>query len=155
MTETGPSLTKTATTGASYDFGEEERSSVEALASGAAQDRGNLRIADRVVEKVASQAAVEVDHVTGVPRRVLGQTLGKVKADSAARASAKVDGAVVAVSVSVAIEYPTPVREVAALVRAQVVERVGAICGLHVAEVHVDVPHFYSQAAAAPVRRVQ
>jgi uncharacterized alkaline shock family protein YloU len=154
MSESIP-LTKGTPATEGQAYGEDESYTVDALAAGDAENRGRLTIADRVVEKVAGQAAVEVDHVTGVPRRVLGQTLGKVKLDSQARASAKVDGSLVSISVSVAVEYPTPVRSVAAAVRQSVVERVHAICALDVVEVHVDVPHFYSSASAAPTRRVQ
>jgi uncharacterized alkaline shock family protein YloU len=155
MSETSPLLTKGAPATEGHTIGEDESYSVDALASGNYEDRGGLSIADRVVEKVAGKAAVEVDHVTGVPRRLLGQTLGKVKADSQARASAKVDGSLVSVSVSVAVEYPMPVRQVAADVRRHVIDQVGMLCGLQVVDVHVDVPHFYNATATQPTRRVQ
>jgi uncharacterized alkaline shock family protein YloU len=154
MSETIP-LTKGSPGTEGQAYGEDEAYSVHALASGEAESRGTTIITNRVVEKVAGQAAVEVDHVSGVPRRLLGQTLGKVKQDSQARASAKVDGSIVSVSVSVAVEYPTPVRTAAAAVRANVVQQVNTICGLNVVEVHVDVPHFYSSASVTPTRRVQ
>jgi uncharacterized alkaline shock family protein YloU len=154
MSETIP-LTKGAPATEGQAYGEDESSTVDALAASDAENRGQLTISDRVVEKVAGQAAVEVDHVTGVPRRVLGQTLGKVKPDSQARASAKVDGSLVSISVSVAVEYPTAVRAAAAAVRESVIQRVHALCALDVVEVHVDVPHFYSSASANPTRRVQ
>jgi uncharacterized alkaline shock family protein YloU len=155
MSETTPSLTKGGPNSEGRSVGDDESSSIEAFASGTAEDRGGLHIADRVVEKVAGKAAAEVDHVTGVPRRVLGQTLGKVKADSVARASAKVDGSLVSVTLSVAVEYPTNVRAAAAEVRERVRDQVGQLCGLRVVDVHVDVPHFYSATATQPIRRVQ
>jgi uncharacterized alkaline shock family protein YloU len=155
MSDTTPILTKGEPGTEGHIYGEDETFASEALASRATEDRGGLTIADRVVEKVAGQAATEVERVTGVPRRVLGQTLGKVKADSQARASAKVDGSIVSVTVTVAVEYPTPVREAAAAVRQRVIEQVGALCGLQVVEVHVDIPHFYSSVQTQPVRRVQ
>src|SRR4051812_48380643 len=153
--DNAPMLTKgePATEGQAY--GDDESFASDTMAGGAAEDRGSITIADRVVEKVAGQSAIEVDRVTGVPRRVLGQTIGKVRADSQARASAKVDGSVVSISLSVAVEYPTPAREAAAAARRRVMEQVGAICGLQVVEVHVDVPHFFSAAATQPTRRVQ
>jgi uncharacterized alkaline shock family protein YloU len=154
MSESVP-LTKGSPATEGQAYGDDESYTIDALAASDAEDRGRLTIADRVVEKVAGQAAVEVDHVSGVPRRVLGQTLGKVKADSLARASAKVDGSLVSISVSVAVEYPTPVRSAAAAVRESVVQRVHALCALDVVEVHVDVPHFYSSASVTPTRRVQ
>jgi hypothetical protein len=36
-----------------------------------------------------------------------------------------------------------------------VIDQVGALCGLQVVEVHVDIPHFYSSVQTQPVRRVQ
>jgi uncharacterized alkaline shock family protein YloU len=155
MSSDSPVLTKGAPATEGHAFGDDESFSIDALAAGDAENRGALKIADRVVEKVAGAAAVEVDHVTGVPRRLLGQTIGKVKADSQARASAKVDGSVVSLSVSVAVEYPMPVRQVAADVRSKVMETVGRLCGLQVVDVHVDVPHFFTKATTQPTRRVQ
>ena len=148
-------LTKGSPGTEGWDPGEDEEFTVNALASGEAEGRGNLTISDRVVERIAGQAATEVDHVAGVPRRLLGQTLGKVKADSQARASAKVDGSIVSISVDIAVEYPTPVRSAAAAVRKHVSSTVHELCGLDVVEVHVDVPHFYSSAAVTPTRRVE
>lgn len=148
-------LTKGAPGTEGHAHGDDEDYTIDALASSGAEDRGSLSIAPRVVERIAGQAATEVDHVTGVPRRVLGQTLGKVTADSQARASAKVDGSIASISVSVAVEYPTPVRAAAAAVRAHVSSTVHDLCGLDVVEVSVDVPHFYSSAAVTPTRRVQ
>jgi uncharacterized alkaline shock family protein YloU len=136
-------------------YGEDESYSVDALAGQDIENRGSLTIAPRVVEKVAGAAAVEVDHVTGVPRRILGQTLGKVKTDSQAKADAKIDGSTVSISLAVAVEYPTPVRSAAAAVRANVIKQVGTLCGLSVVQVDVDVPHFYSSDSQQPTRRVQ
>src|SRR6195952_6163013 len=154
MSETIP-LTKGSPGTEGQSYGDDESYTVDALASGEAESRGSTSIANRVVEKVAGQAAVEVDHVTGVPRRLLGQTLGKVKQDSQARATAKVDGSVVSISVTVAVEYPTPGRQAAADVRHEVMETVGRLCGLQVVDVHVDVPHFYTKAATQRTRRGQ
>lgn len=119
-------------------------------------ERGHLTIADRVVEKVAAQAVSEVDAATGTPRRVLGQTIGRPKADSRARTSAHVDGGLVTVTVSMSVEYPAPVREVAAEVRRQVVSRVGQLTGLEVVEVDIDVPTFITpRSRREPERRVR
>jgi uncharacterized alkaline shock family protein YloU len=155
MSSDTPILTKGEPGTEGQAYGEDENYASDAMASGATEDRGSIIIADRVVEKIAGQASVEVDRVTGVPRRLLGQTIGKVKADSQARASAKVDGSIVSITVTVAVEYPTPVREAAAAVRRSVIDTVGTLCGLQVVEVHVDVPHFYSSAQTQPTRRVQ
>lgn len=116
----------------------------------AAGDRGRLTIADRVVEKVAAQAVAEVDRATGAPRRVLGQTLGRASEDTPARTSANVDGDIVTVTVSMSVTWPAPVRDVTAEVRRRVVQRVGELVGLQVAEVDIDVPTLLTRRTPAP-----
>ena len=105
--------------------------------------RGSLTIADRVVEKVASQAVIEVDLATGTPRTVLGKTLlgrpPEPDPERPARADAHVDGRLVTVSVTLAVQWPAPVREVADEVRRHLTTRIEEITGLEVAQVDVDV----------------
>ena len=114
-------------------------------------ERGRLVIDDKVVEKVAAQAVTEVDRATGAPRTVLGQALGSAAEDTPARTSARVDGDLVTVTVSMSVQWPAPVREVAAQVRSRVVERVQQITGLTVAEVDIDVPTLLTR-RSAPAR---
>lgn len=108
----------------------------EASGLAPAASRGSLTIADRVVERVAAQAATEVDLATGAARTVLGQRLPSAER---ARAQARVDGGLVSVSVSLAVTWPAPVRQVAAEVRAHLTRRVEELTGLQVAEVDVAV----------------
>lgn len=103
-------------------------------------ERGRLTIDDRVVEKVAAQAVAEIDRATGAPRTLFGQPLGSVRADTPARTSARVDGDIVTVTVSMSVQWPASIREVAAQLRHRVTDRVAAITGLTVAEVDIDVP---------------
>ena len=114
--------------------------------------RGALTIADRVVQKVAAQAVTEVDRATGAPRLVLGQRLGAARPNAPARTDAQVDGHLVTVRVSLAVEWPAPVREVAAQVRRHVTHRVLELTGLDVVEVDVDVPALLTTRHAAPRR---
>ena len=102
--------------------------------------RGSLRIADRVVEKVAARAVTEVDLATGAPRTLLGRRLSEPDPDAPARADARVDGNLVSVSVTLSVRWPAPVRQVAEQVRSHVTSRIGSLTGLEVAEVDVDVP---------------
>ncbi len=113
-------------------------------------ERGRLLIHDRVVEKVAARAATEVERATGTPRTVLGRTLGRATEDSAVRTSADVDGDLVTVTVSIAVEWPTPVREVAAEVRRRIVQRIEEIVGLQVVEVDIDVPTLLTRRTPPP-----
>ena len=96
-----------------------------------------------MVEKVASQAVTEVDLATGTPRTVLGRTLlGRTPEpdpDRPARADAHVDGDLVTVAVTLAVQWPAPVRQVADEVRRHLSARIGQLTGLQVAQVDVDV----------------
>lgn len=102
-----------------------------------AGDRGSLTIAARAVERIVARAAGEVDAVTGPPPPLgLGASQ---PARWTPRASAEVDGSVVAAKVEVSVRWPEPVREAAATVRQRVRERVGALTGLEVRQVDVTV----------------
>lgn len=144
----GPSLTKQDSRGSGSD---------EAMAEDDPRgDLGSLTIADKVVEKVVTQAIREVSRAGGVPRRVLGQTLGNVRPDGPPRVSAKVDGSLVVLDASISVEYPQPIREVTAEVRSSVVTRCQELLALEVVRLDIDVPHLYSAEAARPApERVQ
>lgn len=113
-----------------------------------AGDRGRLDIADRVVEKVATIAATEVDGITKVGQgweRILGRRLPKTDATIA--------GGRVRINVEIAAVWPTPLADLTARVRDNVSARVSELVGLTVDAVDVtasDVVHRNSQE-----RRVQ
>ncbi|MHA3705061.1 Asp23/Gls24 family envelope stress response protein [Jatrophihabitans sp. YIM 134969] len=96
-------------------------------------DRGRTTIADRVVEKIAAQAAVEVDHAAGLRRSLAGRSLGSPRV----RATAEVDGRVAALRLDLAVDYPAPVRQVTRAVRQRVTEQVATLAGMRVD--HVDI----------------
>jgi uncharacterized alkaline shock family protein YloU len=102
--------------------------------------RGRTRIAGRVVERIAARAVAEVDRATGVPPKVLGVRLGSAGPDSLARVEADVDGGVVTVRVSMAVQWPAPVPAVTRQVRSHVAERLQRLTGLRVEQVDIDVP---------------
>jgi uncharacterized alkaline shock family protein YloU len=112
--------------------------------------RGSMTIADRVVEKIAAVAAGEVDRASGIPRRLLGTTFGRPTSTTRPRASAKVDVTTVSLKVSVSVEYPAPVRDVAAEVRERVARRVYELTGLKVTEIDVTVPLFLTERPRPP-----
>lgn len=101
-------------------------------------DRGRLVLADKVVEKVAGQAAAEVPGVLGREGGVLG--VG-AHATTTARPSVDVDlsrdSADIAISAGVA--YPASIRRVTAELRDHVAGRVQALTGVTVHRVDVDV----------------
>lgn len=93
-------------------------------------ERGALRIADRVVAKIAAQAAREA--------------LSPPSADAAApHATVVVHRGTARVSVRVELGYPCDVGARCAAVRRQVTERVGALTDMEVPEVAVRVERLH------------
>ena len=112
-------------------------------------ERGRTTIADRVVAKVAAQAATEVDHAAGLRRSLAGRAHGAPRV----RASADVDGHVASLKLDLAVDYPSPVRQVTRAVRQQVTERVTTLCGMQVD--HVDITVAALRRAPVDTRRVR
>ena len=100
--------------------------------------RGRLVLADRVIEKIAGQAAVEVAATSGRSGGFLG--LG-AEADPGARP--KVDVTLSAESadlaLAVGIAYPGSIRRATQEVRDHVTERVETLTGVDVRRVDIDV----------------
>ncbi|WP_329340683.1 hypothetical protein OG866_33910 [Streptomyces sp. NBC_00663] len=93
-------------------------------------ERGATRIADRVVAKIASQAAREA--------------IGEVPDEAAPpHAGVVVHHDVVRVRVHLELGYPTDVGARCARVRRHVVERVRALVGMEVSEVAVQVERLH------------
>ncbi len=117
--------------------------------------RGETIIAPAVVEKVATQAASEVDGVGGVVQTGLSRLLPwSVGDDSPARASAEMGAETVTVDLTVNVVYPQPVAVVTNRVRAQVTRRLSELCGLRATEVNIAVPALVGPPGAAR-RRVE
>ncbi|MEU5958646.1 hypothetical protein [Streptomyces sp. NPDC047525] len=94
-------------------------------------ERGATRIADRVVAKIAAQAAREA--LTAVP------------ADgSPPHATVTVRHDVARVRISVELDYPSDIGGQCGAVRRQVAQRVKALAGMEVPEVAVHVERLYS-----------
>lgn len=102
-------------------------------------ERGELTVADQVVEKIAAAVLAEVEGVGGSARRVLGVALGSDAPEGSARVSAHVDGSLVTLDVACSITYPDPVRTVSERARIRLIERVGALTGLGVRQVDITV----------------
>ncbi len=102
------------------------------------RSRGNLVLSRRVVEKIASQAALEIATVGGKSGGFLGFGY---HADLSSRptVSADLSGRTAALHVQVAIAYPSPIARAAEQVRRQMMERVSSLAGVHVSRVDVTV----------------
>ena len=111
---------------------------------------GLISVADTVVAKLASRAAVEVDDVGAAASRVLGKELsGGVLDRLGLKGSelgvlpschAQVDGQLAFVTLNLSVRYPISVRQAAGAVRERVISRVGQMTGLQIVEVDVKVP---------------
>ncbi|WP_374205067.1 Asp23/Gls24 family envelope stress response protein [Streptomyces sp. TRM72054] len=104
-----------------------------------AGERGQTTIADRVVAKIAAQAAREA--------------LGKLPQDAARpHATVVVHHDVARVHVDLELDYPSDIGSRCGQVRRHVVERVGALVGMEVPEVAVQVERLHLAAHAAQGR---
>jgi uncharacterized alkaline shock family protein YloU len=104
-----------------------------------AAERGSLRIADRVVAKIAAQAAGEV--LSDAP----GSDL--VPSDAAPHASVSVRRNTARLRLALEIGYPSDIGGVCGSVRRHVTSRVEALTGMDVPEVAVEVERLHSAAA--------
>ncbi|MBA8796237.1 putative alkaline shock family protein YloU [Friedmanniella endophytica] len=100
--------------------------------------RGRLELNDRVVEKIAGQAAAEIGAAHGRSGGFLG--IG-AEADAAARPKVDVDlGSDYAdLAITVGIAYPGSIRAAAQQIRDHVTERVQTLTGVRVHRVDIDV----------------
>jgi uncharacterized alkaline shock family protein YloU len=112
-------------------------------ADDAAAARGRLEIADRVIERIAAQAAAEVDLATGAPRRVLGVSVGSPT--DRPDVSARVDGHVAVVDVVMSVAWPAPVTKVTEEVRARIVQQLADLAGVRAAQVDIRVTALVSE----------
>lgn len=111
---------------------------------------GQISVADAVVAKLSARAAVEVDGVGAAATRLLGKELSGGPLDrlgmksselgALPSCSAKVDGQLAFIDLTISVRYPMPVRQTAAAVREQVTRTVGEMAGVQVVEVDIKVP---------------
>nr|WP_082738397.1 Asp23/Gls24 family envelope stress response protein [Microbacterium sp. CCH5-D1] len=104
---------------------------------------GKTTIADGVVAKVAGIAAREVPGVYalgGGGARAMGAIRSVVNADDKSQGvKVEVGETQAAADITIVVEYPMPVQEVASNVRAAVSGAISQLVGLEVVEVNVEV----------------
>ncbi|MCX4746088.1 hypothetical protein OG455_11240 [Kitasatospora sp. NBC_01287] len=98
--------------------------------------RGRLRIADRVLTRIAARAA--------------GEALGPALVGEAPRVAVSVVGGAAQVRVGVELPFPCDLGRWAAAVRAAVAERVAALTGIPTREVLVVVERLHPVGGAGP-----
>jgi uncharacterized alkaline shock family protein YloU len=120
-------------------------------------DLGMISINDRVVEKVASCAAIEVPDAGAAAPRVMGRSITggalgvrQTSLTGLPKASADVDGSVVVLELSISVRWPASVPAVAAAVRDHVRSRVSELTGLTVTEVNIAVTGLVTELPPAP-----
>lgn len=108
---------------------------------------GWIALNDRVVARLAAQAALEISDAGAAAPRVLGRAVPGVEALGMRRtsltmlpkSSADVDGSIARIELSLSVRWPASVPGVTAAVRAHVIERVRELTGLQISEVSIDV----------------
>jgi uncharacterized alkaline shock family protein YloU len=130
-------------------------------ASGARPGRtelGLISINDRVVEKMAARAAIEIPDAGAAASRFLGRSMAGASALGARetsltalpKTSADVDGSRVILDLSISVRWPASVPEVSDAVRKHVRARVGELAGLTVTEVSISVTALVTRLPAPP-----
>ena len=119
---------------------------------------GMISINDRVVEKTAARAAIEIPDAGAAATRFLGRSMAGASALGARqtsltalpKASADVDGSLVNLDLSISVRWPASVPEVSRAVRENVQRRVSELTGLTVSEVSISVTALVTQLPAPP-----
>lgn len=109
--------------------------------------RGRTTLADRVVEKTAAQAALEVDHVHGSAAPLVKRIFGSGPSVGSA---ANIDGQLAQLSLDIQIDYPAPVRQITRQVRQHVQGRIAQLCDLTVTDIFVSVTALRTDVAPKP-----
>jgi uncharacterized alkaline shock family protein YloU len=105
---------------------------------------GETKIEDAVVAKIAAIAAREVDGVSGLGGAVssaLSGVVGRIRGDEHATGGVGVEVGTrqAAVDVSMSVQYPAAIPDVADAVRENIVDRIQSLTGLEVVEVNIVV----------------
>src|ERR1022692_2091574 len=119
---------------------------------------GMISINDRVVEKMAARAAIEIPDAGAAASRFLGRSMAGASALGARqtsltalpKTSADVDGSLVILDLSISVRWPASVPEVASAVRERVRSRVSELTGLTVTEVSISVTALVTELPAPP-----
>ncbi|UUU21044.1 Asp23/Gls24 family envelope stress response protein [Streptomyces sp. DSM 40750] len=105
-------------------------------------ERGATRIADRVVAKIASQAAREALE-SPTPDAAPPHATVVVRPHARPRSSEGTPTETARIRVSLELPYPSDIGGQCAAVRRHVAQRVGTLAGMHVSEVAVQVERLH------------
>jgi uncharacterized alkaline shock family protein YloU len=116
-------------------------------------ERGRTVIAERVLERVAAEAAAEIDGVGGPARRLLGVAVGGDEPDRRAKVTARITGDKATLDVQLSVVYPASVGRTTERTRSHLMRRVEDLTGLTVSRVDITVTELHG--APADTRRVE
>jgi uncharacterized alkaline shock family protein YloU len=124
-------------------------------------EQGMISIADRVVLKIAAMAAAENPDAGAAAARMLGRVVPGAghlgvrgtDLDALPKTTVEVDGSKAFVNLELSVRWPASIAEVTRQVRGHVRDRVQALTGLEVDEVHIVVADLATDIAPPP--RVQ
>lgn len=108
---------------------------------------GTISVDDSVVRKIAARAAVEIPDAGAAAPRLLGKSISGAGAlgvrdtslNGLPKTSARVDGSLVLIELSLSVRWPASIPAVTSAVREHVRTRVQEMTGLVVAEVTITV----------------
>ena len=108
------------------------------------EDRGTTTIDDSVVAKIAGIATREVNGVASMGGALSGavaEVVGRIRGEDHATSGVGVEVGTrqAAVDLSITVEYPATITEVASSVRDNVIDRIEKLTGLEVVEVNIAV----------------
>jgi uncharacterized alkaline shock family protein YloU len=130
-----------------------------AVARSGRNELGTIRIADSVITKLAAQAAAENPDAGAAAARMLGRAVPAADQLPGVRGtdlqglpktSVLVDGAKAYVTLELSIRWPASIPDVTGQVRRHVRDRVRALAGLEVDEVHITVADLALDVARPP-----
>ena len=124
-------------------------------------ERGTVTISDRVVQKVAARAAIEIEDAGAAAPRILGRSLAglanaspagirSTSLDALPKANADVDGSLVALDLQLSVRWPASIPGTTRKVRDHVSARVTELTGLTVTEVQIQVIDLVTDLPAPP-----
>lgn len=100
--------------------------------------RGKLVIAEKVIAKVASQAATELSAVGSGAGGFLGVG-ARSDFDARPKVDVELSGRIATLTLDIGVRYPTPLREATARVRRHVSDRVRLLTGVEVRQVDIEI----------------
>ncbi|WP_051441721.1 Asp23/Gls24 family envelope stress response protein [Arthrobacter sp. H14] len=118
------------------------------------ESRGRLEIAGKVVEKIASRAAAELEAVGGPSGGFLGVG-DHAELSARPKARAQLSGQVATIELTVGVRYPVPLRRTGEELRRRIQSRVSELTGIDVRQVDVDISWLLAGEAGQRTRRLE